>query len=510
MKKLRSLLTRNTLLVLVIASLLICPGAALSATDPDTLYVGINGQPVRLLPFLSVGRLNEILNTMMFESLTTHNEKDELVGLLAESYRPVDDLTWEFKLKQQATFSNGDPLTADDVKFTFDMILDDAVRSPHKTFLSSIQEVKAVDKHTVHFVTKTPDVLLPIRISDIYGSIVSKRHYEAVGPDDYDKTPVGTGPYVLKEWIKDSHITFEANPNYWGKKPAYKTQVFRFLPDDATRIAALQAGEVNLISNVPPAQVEPLKGTKGLVILSAPGTRAHYLITDVTKKPFDDLRVREAVFYAIDRDAIIKSILRGYGVPIYSVFIPQTFGYVPDISPKYDPEKSKALLKEAGYPNGLDIEFDSFTGGITDHSKIAEAVAGMLEEVGIRCKLRIEEQGIFGPKRLANDTSPLYNYSFGDAFFDHGPNLRTFTGGAQGYYYANDTALTAKIDAALGEFDNEKRKALYNDIVRDFHAKQIMIGLFRQDQIWAADESVDYTPQSDEMYRFFLASPKKK
>lgn len=500
---------RNLVFLAVAVSILFTAVPSNADLDPDTLYVGINGQPVRLLAFLSVGRLNEIVNTMMYESLTTHNEQDELVCLLAESYKALDGNTWEFKLKKGIKFSNGDPMTADDVKFTFDKILDENTKSPFKTFLSSIKEVRAIDPETVHFITYTTDVLLPIRISDIYGSIVSKKHYEKVGPDNYDKEPIGTGPYVMKEWVKDSHITFEENPNYWGKKPGYKKQILKFIPDNAARIAALQAGELNLISNVPPAQVDALKAEKGIVILSAPGTRAHYLVTDVNKAPFNDIRVRQAVFHAIDRDALIKAILKGYGVPVYSVFIPQTFGYVDSIKPEYNPEKAKALLKEAGYENGLEIEFDSFTGGITDHSKIAEAVLGMLEEVGIKAKLNIEEQGVFGPRRLKNDTAVLYNYSFGDAFFDHGPNFRTFTGGAQGYYYANDAELTAKIDAALAEFDPEKRKEKYNEIVKDFYDKQVLIGLCRQDQIWAADETVNYKPQSDEMFRFFTATPKK-
>ena len=480
--------------------------AKTAAKPQDTLTIGINGQPVHLLPYLAFGRLNEILNTMIFDSLVIHNDKGELIGGLAESYKALNDSTWEFKLKPGIKFSNGDPLTAEDVKFTFDRILDESTKSPFRTFLFTIKETRAIDSSTVHFITTNTDVLLPMRLSELFGCVISKKYYEKAGSDEYDRKPVGTGPYMLKEWVKDSYITYEANPHYWGPKPGYKTIVLKFIPDDATRIAALQAREVNLISNVPPAQVNTLKTNQSINLLSAPGVRGHYLITDVTKKPFSDLRVRQAVSLAIDRDAIIKAIMFGNGVPIYSLFIPQTFGYV-DRKPEYNPEKAKALLREAGYPNGFEVEFDSFTGGITDHSKIAEVVAGMLDEVGIKAKLHIEEQGVFGPRRLSNKTAPLYNYSFGDAMFDHGPNLSTFVSGAQGYYFKDD-ALNAKITKAMSEFDNAKRKVLYNEILNSLYDQQAMIGLFRQDQIWASDNSVNYTPQSDEMYRFWLAVPK--
>ena len=485
------------------------PGAEAAADEAKTLTVAINGQPVRLLPNQAVGRINEIVNTMMFEALTTHDENGQLVGLLAESFTNIDPLTWEFKLRPDVQFSNGNPLTAEDVKFTYEqLILNQDAASPHRTFMSTIAEVNVVDPLTLQFVTTQPDVLLPLRVFDITGSVISKDHFEAVGAENYDSDPVGTGPYKLDEWVKDSHITFSRNDLYWGEPAAYDTITLRFIPDDAARMAAVLAGEVDLASNVPPARVAEIEADEDLDIRSAPGTRAHYLVMDTTQPPFDDVRVRMAVSNAIDREGLVNAIQLGYGTPLASVFIPQTFGYDESVQPKYDLEEAKRLMAEAGYPDGFDVTFDTFTGSITDHSKVAEAVAGMLSEIGINATLNVAEQAVFGPLRLANDTNSIYNYSFGDAYFDHGVNLKTFTSGAQGYYYSGDEELTALIDEALASFDEAQRSELYGEIIRQFYEKGILTGLYRMDQIWAADKDVEYTPQSDEMYRFFLAEPK--
>lgn len=197
---------------------------------------------------------------------------------------------------------------------------------------------------------------------------------------------------------------------------------------------------------------------------------------------------------------------RGYGTPIASVFIPQTFSYDPSIQPVYDPEQARALLAEAGYPDGLDVVFDSFTGSIVDHSRVAEAIAAQLNEVGIRATLNVEEFGVFGPKRLAHETNPLYIYSLGDWAFDMGVHLKSYVEGSQGYYYV-DPDLGAKIDAALGMFDDAEREAAYKEIQKEFYDKAIYGSVYQLEQLWAVSKDVNWNPQPDEMWRFHLATP---
>jgi peptide/nickel transport system substrate-binding protein len=477
------------------------------APAKDTLTVAINGQPSRLQPQQPVGRLNEIVNALIFDALTTRDQEGNLVPALAESWNLIDETTWEFKLRPGLTFHNGDPVTSEDVKFTYEqLVLNPDANSPHKTFLQTIQEVVVIDDTTFQIKTSIPDVLLPSRVFDLYGSIVPKNYYEQVGDAEFDNAPIGTGPYKFVDWVKDSHMTLEANENYWGQKPAYKTLILRFITDDAARMAAELAGEVDIASNVPPARVEEIDAADNVEIRSAPSSRFYFVVMDTTKPPFDDPRVRKAVNLAIDREALVLGVGRGYGTPIASVFIPQTFGYDPNIQPVYDPEQAKALLADAGYPDGFDVVFDSFTGSIVDHSKVAEAIVAQLNDVGIRATLNVAEYGVFGPIRLAKETNPMYIYSLGDWAFDMGVHLKSYLEGSQGYYYI-DPELAAKVDAALGMFDEQERAAAYQEIQQEFFDKAPYGSVYQLEQLWAVAPGIDWNPQPDEMWRFNLASP---
>jgi peptide/nickel transport system substrate-binding protein len=423
----------------------------------DTLIVAINGQPVRLQPQQPVGRLNEIVNALIFDSLTTRDQDGNLIPALAESWNLVDELTWEFKLRPGVKFHNGDPLTSNDVKFTYEeLVVDPEVNSPHLTFLQTIQEVVVIDDLTFQIKTTQPDVLLPSRVFDLYGSIVPQNYYEEVGDENFDALPIGSGPFKFVEWVKDSHMTLETNDEYWGPKPAFETLELRFITDDAARMAALLAGEVDIASNIPPSRVAEIQASPTLDVRSGPSSRFYFVVMDTTKPPFDDVRVRKAVNLAIDREALVEGIDLGYGTPIASVFIPQTFSYDPTIQPEYNPDLAISLLAEAGYPEGFDVVFDSFTGSIVDHSRVAEAIVAQLNDVGIRATINQAEFGVFGPTRLAHETNPMYIYSLGDWAFDMGVHLKSYLEGSQGYYYI-DQELAAKVDAALGMFDEAER-----------------------------------------------------
>jgi peptide/nickel transport system substrate-binding protein len=472
----------------------------------DTLTVAINGQPVRLQPQQPVGRLNEIVNALMFDSLTTRDQEGNLVPALAESWELIDETTWEFKLRAGVTFHNGDPLTSNDVKFTYEDLVLGPENSPHRTFLQTIQEVVVIDDLTFQIKTTIPDVLLPSRVFDLYGSIVPQKYYEEVGDEAFDLKPIGTGPFKYVDWVKDSHMTLEANPDYWGQVPAYETLILRFITDDAARMAALLAGEVDIASTVPPSRVAEIQASPTLDVRSGPSSRFYFVVMDTSKPPFDNAMVRKAVNLAIDREALVEGIGLGYGTPIASVFIPQTFGFDSSIQPEYNPDLAMSLLADAGYPDGFDVVFDSFTGSIVDHSRVAEAIVAQLNDVGIRATLNVAEFGVFGPIRLAHETNPMYIYSLGDWAFDMGVHLKSYLEKSQGYYYI-DTELAAKVDAALGMFDEAEREAAYREIQKEFFDKAPYGSVYQLAQIWGVSKDLDWTPQPDEMWRFHLVKP---
>lgn len=472
----------------------------------DTLTVAINGQPSRLQPQQPVGRLNEIVNALMFDALTTRDQEGNLVPALAESWELIDETTWEFKLREGATFHNGDPVTSEDVKFTYEeLVLNPDVKSPHLTFLQTIQEVVVIDDTTFQIKTTIPDVLLPSRVFDLYGSIVPKAYYEEIGDAEFDNAPIGSGPFKFVEWVKDSHMTLAANEDYWGTVPVFKTLTLRFITDDAARMAAALAGEVDIASNVPPTRVEELEASDPMEIRTEASSRFYFVVMNTTEPPFDDPLVRKAVNLALDREALVLGVSRGYGTPIASVFIPQTFGFAEDIQPVYDPDQARELLAQAGYPDGFDTVFDSFTGSIVDHSKVAEAIVAQLAEVGIRATLNVAEFGVFGPIRLAHETNPMYIYSLGDWAFDMGVHLKSYLEGSQGYYYI-DPELAAKVDEALGMFDDAEREAAYREIQQEFFDKAPYGSVYQLEQIWAVAPNIVWAPQPDEMWRFHLAT----
>ena len=488
-----------------------CADAAQTDDRPglkETLVVAINGEPANLQPAQPVGRLNELVDALIFDSLTTRDQQGNLVPALAESWKRTNDTTWEFKLRSGAKFHNGDPVTSDDVKFTYEqLVLAADQKSPHLTFLATIKSVNVVDATTFQIITTQPDVLLPSRVFDLYGGIVPMKYYQKVGDAAFRTSPVGSGPFKFVDWVKGSQINLVANDDYWGTKTPFKKLALRFITDDAARMAAFLAGEVDIVSNVPPERVAELSANAKLDVRSGPSSRYYFLVFDSTKKPFDDVKVRQAVNLAIDRDALVKGVSSGFGTPIASIFIPQTFGYDATIKPVFDLDKAKALLTQAGYPNGLDVGFDSFTGSIVDHSKVSQAIAGQLQKAGIRTNLNIVDYGVFGPKRLAHQTAPMYIYSLGDWAFDMGVHLKGYLDGSQGYYHI-DPALAAQVDKALGMFDDAQRKAAYAAIEKQFYDQAIYGSVYQVYQIWGAAKNVDWTPQPDEMLRLQLAKPK--
>ena len=404
-----------------------------------TLIVALNGEPPKLDPSQPVGRLNEIANTLLFDALTTRDARGNLRPALALSWSRLNDTTWQFKLRPNVKFHNGEEFNADTVKFNLEqLLLKPEANSPHRTFVQTIKQVDVVGPLTVNIITNGPDVLLPFRLSDLYGVMAPAKYYQQVGPAGFAEKPVGTGPFKFVEFKKDQYLRLATNDAYWGTKPSFKELVLRPIVDDSTRMAALLAFEVDIANAVPYARVSELKSNSNIQVVRSPTTRFYFGVFNTNVKPFDDKRVRQAVNYALDVNSMIKNLFMGYGTRIASVFIPSTFGYDPSVQPyPYDPAKAKLLLAEAGYPNGFDTEFDSFTGSLVDHSKLAEVIVAQLAQVGIRAKLNVTDFGVFGPKRLAFNTAPMYIYSLGDWAFDMGIHLPSYLEGSQGYYYKN-------------------------------------------------------------------------
>jgi len=274
--------------------------------------------------------------------------------MLATDWRAIDDLTFEFDLREGVTFHNGEPLTADDVVFTFDRILTeggvDGQTSPRAGLIGPLSHVEKVDDYTVRFVYQEtfPQALVLQGLTHF--QIVPKDHLEEVGVAAFMEQPIGSGPFRWVQGELDSQIRLERYDGYWAGTPPLQTVVFRMMPEPSTRIAALLAGEVHIIHAVPPDLVDRIDSVPGVSVHTGLGTRSAQVELNNRVPPFNDRNIRLALNYAIDWDSILDNIYQGYADRLATAFLPSGFGFAEDLEPfPYDPERAKELLQEAGY-----------------------------------------------------------------------------------------------------------------------------------------------------------------
>lgn len=326
-----------------------------SVQGSDSLVVGMRTDAlVTLDPAMFRDRDTEAVLRNIFDSLVTATPDGEVVPMLATTWRALDDTTFEFDLVEGVTFSNGEALDSEDVVFTFERIITegavDGQTSPRAGLLGPLASVEAVDSRTVrfHYNETFPQGLLEQAL--VHFQIVPKDYMEEVGVAAFMQAPIGSGPFTYQGGSLDSQVTLQRNDSYWQGAPALRTLVFRMMPEPSTRVAALLSGEAQIIQAVPTDLVDRINSAPNVSVHTAQGTRAYFIELNVSKPPFDDVRVRQALNYAIDWDDILTNIYQGYGERLATSFLPSGFGYDPDLAPyPYDPERARELLREAGY-----------------------------------------------------------------------------------------------------------------------------------------------------------------
>jgi len=470
--------------------------AAKSTAD---LRIALASEPNTFDPHLTVGRNTQIFIANVYDGLTARDPRANLVPALATEWKVLEDHSgWQFKLRQGVKFQNGDDFNAESVKFTLDRAINPDTKSTVSSELGTIAGTDIVDASTVTVRTKQPDIMLPSRLSELYGGMLSPAYTRATDPASFGTKPIGTGPFKVTEWVKNERLVLEANPTYWRGAASVGRIVVRPILEDAARVAALQAGEVDFISNVPYQRADELGRDTNLLVKTVTTPRVFFVVIDPRQKPFDDVRVRQALNYAVDVDAIIKTLYLGHAKLLATVIDEASLGYDPTVAPyPYDPAKAQALLAEAGYPNGFSTEFDTFTGSIADHSKPAEAIVEYLRKVGVNAKLNVFEFGAFGPRRVANQVSPLHIYSLGNAYFEPAWALKWMMQDNLGMHYRNADAY-AQLNKAEGTFDPEERKKLYADVQRKLKDDAGFLFLYQSDAVFAMSKRLDYEPRADE------------
>jgi peptide/nickel transport system substrate-binding protein len=434
----------------------------------------------------------------------------KVVPELAESWTALDPLTYEFKLRQGVTFHDGSPMTAEDIKFTFDRLVQEGAMegqtSPRKGLLGPLSEINIVDERTVRFILSEPWPILPAMLP--FQEVVSKAHVEKVGTNGMADQVNGTGPFKLIDWRKGDSVIMERYDGYYGGasdippvgKACVERVIFKVIPENASRVAALLAGDVHIIDALPTHSVKQVENNPGTRVMSVRGTRSSYIALNTQKAPFNDVRVRHAVAHALDRQLIVDRILDGNATLIDGILSPDAFGKNTNL-PAYavDPEKAKALLAEAGYPNGIDVALD-VEGA---HKDTAEAIASLLTKAGIRTKVVVGESSQL-VSRYRTKGEPIdgqmWLTSWGNGSLDPAdifvPTHRSADrGNSSGY--ANPE-LDALLDAANTELDQSKRAELYQQAEAIVNRDLPKVYLWVAKELYGVSEKVSgWQPSAD-------------
>jgi peptide/nickel transport system substrate-binding protein len=355
-------------------------------TPSDMTFVSAT-DAVGLSPILTNDSPSTNVIRTIYETLFVKDEeKGALVPLLAEGYENPDENTWVIKLKKDIKFQDGTPFNSDAVKYTFEKILDPAVAAPRASLIKSIERIETPDEYTVVLHTSAPYGIMITALAHPNLSIISPTADQAV---DINREPkgAGTGPFQFKEWVSGDHVTVVKNENYWAGTPKLDSVTFKVVPEMSTAVSMLETGEADMLTRIPPEHLDRLKNNSDIAVTEIGGTYITYLGFNVSVKPFDNVKIRQAIANAINVDEYIPT-LNGLGYKSKGIIGPKLIGYNEEIEGHghdYDIDRAKQLLAEAGYPDGLKVVL---TLGNTDtYTKIAPFVQAQLKKIGIEVVL---------------------------------------------------------------------------------------------------------------------------
>ncbi len=511
---------------------------ALSAVSASavTLRIGNQGDATSLDPH----SLNESLQLSVlenvYESLITRDANYKLSPLLATSWKQTAPTVWRFNLRKGVQFHDRTPFTADDVIFSYERAKGDG--SDLKGYVGQFKEIKKIDDHTIDIITNQPFPIVPELVT--HWNIMSKKWCEenqAVKPVDRRKgientasfRTNGTGPFMVKERQPNVQTRFARNPNYWGKIPSNVDEVvFSVIGNDATRVAAISSGELDVMEPVPVQDVERLKTNDKLKVLQGPELRVIFLGMDQKrdelqyssvkgKNPFKDVRVRKAFYQAIDIDTIKSRVMRGAAAPVAVMFPPQVNGFPTDLAQRlpYSVDAAKKLLAEAGYPNGFEVKMNCPNDRYVNDAEICQAVAANLAKIGVKINLEAETKGTYFPKILSRNTSFYmlgWTASTVDAHNVLYPIMSSPGEGGRGMFnlgaYSN-----ARIDelttAVASETDQKKRNEMIREAVKIHQDEVGHLPLHQQALNWVAKKNIELVqfPDNGMAWRYITVKP---
>ncbi|NKB42821.1 MAG: ABC transporter substrate-binding protein [Alphaproteobacteria bacterium] len=504
---------------------------ALPAYAENTIRWSATGDAITLDPHAQNEGMTLATAQQIYEPLVNRDKTMALTPGLALSWGLSEDPTmWEFKLRQGVTFHGGQSFTADDVVFSFTRALKPT--SDMKDIIGTVLDVIAVDDFTVRVVTDGPNPILPQQINDIFimsrgwaeENAVTEPQDVAAGQETYAvRHTNGTGPFILELREPDVRTVLVKNETWWGLEEENPHNVDRiiFTPvsNAATRVAALLSGELDFVLDTPVQDLARVRRTPGLTVQSTAEVRAIFIGMDTGRaelrssnakgtNPFADIRVRHAINMAVDREAIVKRIMRGMAEPAGMLLSPGIGGYTSEIDalPTLDPEAARALLAEAGYADGFSVTLDCTNDRYMNDEAICQAVVGMLARIGITVRLDAKSKTLHFPK-IQNNETDFYLLGWGSGTMDSHYHLDFLAMPDRVWNRTglDDPDLFAMIDGIATETDFAKRDAMINDAWLRIKGAQVYVPLHHQGLAWAMKERLSLPIQPDNQPQFRLA-----
>ncbi|UOM35622.1 ABC transporter substrate-binding protein [Acuticoccus sp. I52.16.1] len=493
---------------IALAALLGASVPALAGADDNSLTIGLGEELPGFDGYTSTSRDGVVMTRHLFDMLIWRNPDNfEYEPLLATEWERVDDKTYEFKLREGVTFTDGSPFSAEDVVGTLTYWADPDNGARSQSSVSWIDTVEAVDDMTVRIVSKEP---FPAALEFVAGSlpIYPSDYFEKVGAAEFAKAPVGTGPYKL-EGVSGGTTTLTMNETYFDspKAPSIETLVIRTIPDDATRIAELLGGGIEWTWNVPADQVAQIDSVPGRSAVLGSTMRIAFIGLDAAGRtgegnPLTNVQVRKAINHAIDKKTIVENLVGGDGEVIDVPCYPMQYGCDTSaaVTYDYDPEKAKELLAEAGFGDGFEVSMTSYR----DRAR-AEAVQAYLGAVGIKANLEmLQARASFSGWR-EGQTEVWYGDWGSFSIADAQASLGNFFDGSSNDGF-RDEEVMALVAEAANTVDEDVRKANYAKAIEMITERAYMVPMHTVTMGYAFDENLDFKPNVDELPRFFLAS----
>ncbi len=478
--------------------------------DPTTLDMANQSET----PASNLGR-------HIFDTLYERDQNMKVVPALAiEMPKLVAPTTWEVKLRKGVKFYNGEDFNADSAKFSLERLAGGQGKLRGATFFAPIDRVEIVDSYTIRVHTKKPWPTFTVVMTFVQGAMYPPKAYKDKDSTFISRTPIGTGPFTLVRWQKDEEIILEANDKYWRGAPKIKTVVFKPIPEDAVRVAALQNGEIDVAVNIPPHLAAVIDKHPKLFLSTAPSIRTIQLMyythqMDAQHKPTGpyngptaDKRVRQAIAYAIDADEIIKTVLDGKGVRVATMLTSTHFGFDPQLKPiKQDLARAKKLLAEAGFPGGVEITLHGPRGRYVRDAEVAEAVAGQLTKAGIKTTLRTYDFVTYlNTMVYVHKAGPVWLIGWGTATMDaetiYGPLFKS--PGIFVNWHNED--FNRMVDEAQTIMDEKKRLEQYHRINKLWVEEMPAVPLYQQLDLYGVNKRLAWKARPDEVIQAFTMS----